>query len=414
MSDCWSDAEYELVLSQVKDFLWSYLHAGSTIEEIENTVANLTSLEKKELEYLFAVHFLISDELNTFIFSVPNILRNFSRSTQTQAEIQRGSLKGGLDCARTINVRYSKGNDRTLFVCKQIEKIYDVPENQFIKYLLVEINRLIENTRIIPKKRNQFSEDILKESEKWSDKISLIKYSVDKALKNVNLKEIDTPDKVNEVMIRRAENARNKNYETAVSAYRLHFKLNQTMDTQVLREFLSRRVLEPLQRETLFELYVLFKIIEILGEPQKISLIKPGAKSVATFQKKETISLFYQKSKSVFTESVYRKICVEYKIKASLRKPDIIVQFPDSKRFLIVEVKLTKEKKYTTSSIYKVLGYLADFRADFLDEKQKPKGVLVVWQLLEPNGSQQNIQQDIAILDHNQITPFFKKYFEEL
>lgn len=76
----------------------------------------------------------------------------------------------------------------------------------------------------------------------------------------------------------------------------------------------------------------------------------------------------------------------------------------EQNKFLIIEVKRTKDKKYIVDSVYKVLGYIADFEEHF-DPKQKPKGVLVVWDIKRLRKT----EQDITILAHNEIRDFIKE-----
>lgn len=76
----------------------------------------------------------------------------------------------------------------------------------------------------------------------------------------------------------------------------------------------------------------------------------------------------------------------------------ILVLEIEGKKVLLVEVKRSSDKDYISDSVYKVLGYLADFEEEF-QKDQKPKAVLVVWDITRIGNS----VQDIQILTRNDI-----------
>jgi hypothetical protein len=78
--------------------------------------------------------------------------------------------------------------------------------------------------------------------------------------------------------------------------------------------------------------------------------------------------------------SRYKQILNAYDIDGSARRPDILLSAPGPRGalHLIIEVKLTDDRDYIVESIYKVLGYLADFDQMFAG-RPHPHGVLVVW-----------------------------------
>lgn len=411
VSDCWSDEDYQYVLENVKHHLWLYVHAGATIEELENVVQNLTMLEKKELDYLSIVHFLLSDEIKIFIKIVPRILRRLSHATQTEVMVNRGCIKGRIDWNLTIKERCAQGYDQTVFVCRPPSRIYNLPENQLLKFVLRQIKRLVEETAHLPtveEKGIRLEELTTKDrKEKWTDRLAWLKFHVNNALKNIHLREVDVPDLVNERMIRRARTARNKDYESVADSYSLHRQIVQIPDEKTLRQLIEERVLKPLEKDTLYELFVLFEVMGSLGKPEEFNLIRSGARAIGKFRiGEEIVHVYFQRVKGLFTVSEYKRIFDDYNLEVSSRRPDITLHFEREHRFVIIEVKRTKDRDYLVDSVYKVLGYLADFKRHFPKE-QKPKGVLVVWggfQRLERN------ERDVCILAHNEVS----KYIQEM
>lgn len=408
-TDCWSDEEYEYILDNVKRYLWLYVHAGATIEDLENIVKNLTLLEIKEVNLLSTVHFLLSDETKKLVEIVPRILRRLSHSTQKERVENRGYVRGRIDWNLTIKERCAQGYNQTIFVCRPPSRIYNLPENQLLKLVLTQIKRLIEETANLPKveEKNIRLEKLRTEDgkEKWTDRIVWLKYHVNNALKNAHLREVDLPKQVNQQMIRRAQTARNKDYEFVGDSYSLHRHIIQKMDEGILRELIEMRILEPLEKDTLYELFVLFEVMDSLGNPEEINLIRPGAKAIGKYKiGEETVGVYFQRVKGLFEKSEYKQIFDDYELDVSSRRPDIILHFERKDIFMIIEVKRTMNRDYIVDSVYKVLGYLADFNKHF-GKEQKPKGVLVVWDIQRLRKT----EQEVSILAHNKVREYIKE-----
>lgn len=70
-------------------------------------------------------------------------------------------------------------------------------------------------------------------------------------------------------------------------------------------------------------------------------------------------------------------------------------------------MKRTRDKNYIVDSVYKVFGYLGDF-SKHLSKQQKPKGILVVWDI---NRIGEN-EQDIVILSNDKVASGIRKILE--
>jgi hypothetical protein len=129
--DCWDDATYQKVIEKVKNNLWLYSYYSGGIEPLMNAVTNLTKLNKRDLDYLAIMHFLLSDEVKAFVSLIP--FRDIPHSTKQKTIINRGMVKGKIDWNLTLKQRLSEGNSQHLFICKPPSRIHDLPENQLLK-----------------------------------------------------------------------------------------------------------------------------------------------------------------------------------------------------------------------------------------------------------------------------------------
>ena len=410
VSDCWSDEDYRDVLNKVKDYLWFYIQPNAAITDIKNTVRNLTMLERREIDYLSTVHFLLSNQIRDFVIIVRRILRRLSHSTHKEVVVNKGCVKGKIDWNLTLKERCAQGYDQTIFVCRPPSRMYNLPENRLLKFVLTQIRRLIEETANLPaiEEKNIRLEELKSEDgkEKWADRLSWLKYHVNNALKNIHLREVELISQTNERMIKRARTARNKDYEFVVDSYYLHRQLIQELDEMKLREIVEKRILEPMERDTLYELFVLFQTMNALGTPVKINLIRPGAEEIGTFSVgEETVRVYFQKASGLYKESEYKRIFDDYELNVSSRRPDITLHLENKDQLVLIEVKRTIDRDYIVDSVYKVLGYLADFEKHFSKE-QKPKGLLIVWEIKRL----QKTKQEISIVSRNEIG----KYIQEI
>ena len=405
-TDLWTDEEYKYVLERTKKYLWLYVLPSSSISELQNAVHNLTMLNTEDVDLLSTIHFLLSDEVKTFVEALPRIFRRLSHSAQKETIVNRTFVRGKIDWQQTIKERCCQGYNPTIFVCRPHSRIFNLPENQLLKFVLTKIKRLIEETSHLPyiEGKNFDVQDV----RTWEDKLSWLMLQVNKGLRNVHLKEVDLPQQVNDRMLRRAETARNKDYEAIANCCSIYGEIIEETDKKMLKELIEKRILEPLQKDTLYELFVLFEILNSFGTPEELNLIKSGAESIGTFKVgEEKVTVYFQRISGLLHNSKYRQIFEDYAFDVALRRPDIILKLHEQNKFFIVEVKRTKSRNYIVDSVYKVLGYLADFSNNFSDQ-QKPKGILVVWDIKRVKET----EQDIIILSNKQVGGEIKKIIE--
>lgn len=374
----------EKVLNYLKPNLWRMLYKQSQAN-IQYQLENLMGLTPEELLVLKKINFLLSSEFKELLNILPQLMRNLAHSTRKETIECRGIVRGRIDWGLTIKERYSQGfSDPSLFICKPASKMYDLPENQLLKYILNEIVNFCDDIEFLPKE----TEEILEES-KANDYIETIQTRrsfVRKTLKNVQFHNISLPSVIRPKTIQRTRNHRNRNYRPLVHCYELYENLFLYETRNSLKNLLEKQLLEPLNDDKLYELYILFKVFEKLklkGGKLSLGLLKPGKKInpfVAQYHdEEETINVYYQKMPgNCWKESEYKDIFRFYDLNVSSRRPDIILEFLEENSYQLIEVKRTSNRNYIVDSVYKVIGYLNDFKKCFPDKKAND-GVLVVW-----------------------------------
>ena len=183
---CWTTSERDLVLNYVKPNLYRYLFKEA-LPNLEYHLKSLTGLSEEELHLLKTVHFLLSPPVQDLLEEIPNILRNLSHSTQKEVIECRGIIRGKIDWNLTYKERFSQGfNDPSLFICKPASKMYDLPENQLLKFILWKIRSLTESINT-----NIPEELILKEEwDNWNEIISSRHFKAKNYSKNIYFQNI--------------------------------------------------------------------------------------------------------------------------------------------------------------------------------------------------------------------------------
>jgi len=289
--------------------------------------------------------------------------------------------------------------------------MYNLPENQLLKFILTEIENLSQEKKFI---QQILQEELNKDNQGyWQNQINKRVISVKNALKHVYMQDIKVPKRINSKTVIRTYNHRNKHYESVAKCYKLYQKIFLDNNRKVLTNLIQTQQLKPSKPEKMYELFVLFKILDSFDDKTlKIRLIKPKNYDDYNFvssvkENNKSIYIYYQRLTMEFDEeSKYKDIFKYYDLKKSLRRPDIMimVESPTEKpEYYLVEIKLTKDDHYIADSIYKTLGYISDFEKILLNE---PKALLIVWDNIKEIKSDdlpETLQNPIVMLNHNNL-----------
>lgn len=407
----------EEVLNYLKPHLWRILFKES-LPNIEYQIKQFMGLTSEELLILKRINFLLSDEVKSLIEILPYLMRNLAHSTRKETLECKGMVRGRIDWGLTIKERYSQGfNDPSLFICKPASKMYDLPENQLLKFILHEIVNFGDSIEYLPILAEEILED--KEVNNYIDSIQIRRAAVRSTLKHIQFRHIILPHYVSPKTLQKTRNHRNRHYHTVVKCYELYHNLFIEYSKDALQKLLEKQLLEPLNNDKLYELFVLFKVIENLKEKGgeiSMGLLKPGKKRttyVAQYKDENvTINVFYQKMPGgCWKTSEYKDIFKFYNLNVSSRRPDIILEFVEANLYRLIEVKRTDKRNYIVDSVYKVIGYLSDFKKCF-PEKNALDGVLVVWKGIKFEQFEGAFKKQVLILSKNDLNSDIKKVLE--
>lgn len=411
-SSCWTEDDYARILAFSEQHLWLFVQQNASVHRPKHVVSNLTQLDRRSVQLLQNIHFLLSAPVQLCVKEhSPRLLRRLAQSSNPTTTEIKGSMRGSVDWSQTLKQRFARGNnDPTLFVTRLPVKTYDVSETQGLKFLLVQIHRLsmeilkgahVINTEIVS----------IEESRKWKDNILNLSRMSQALLKHSCLKGVSLPGKVDDSMLQSIRCSRNRYFRSVYDSLALYRRLLIQGQQEALHECFANGILKPINHDTLYEMYVLFATLSNLEgngwQRESVRLIGYGNGAVAHFRNGDkALRLFYQSLPPRFAKhSLYTKLMRNYNIDVNLRRPDILLEFTDasmSEHYVLVEVKLTQDKLYILESVYKGLAYLKDFEGNF-EAKPKPNVLLVVWNGIEGTPS---LDDDLVVLNHKNYSTF--------
>jgi hypothetical protein len=363
---------------KIQKYLNLYLLEGTPSFKSEEII-NFFGLENDELNVLKAVHFLISPEVSDLFIHIPNLFRNMSHSTVKDDLEYHGCIPGNINWDKTIKIRYSKGfNDKSLFICSTPFNHYDLDENRILKFIFKKIINLYEIVLRFDNSKEESNIDfnnLYQNSEKWYDLVEE-KYLLSKlAIHNIYFMGVSNLDFVSVESLEKVKNHRNPIYHNVARVFELYEKLFIFDDIGCLKDLVRNQLIIASNNDTLFEIYIFFKLIAKLEEKSindsfKIHInfknYQTDEQVSADLDDNLTIKIFYQHVPTTFkSNSKYLKMNKnkQYGLNKGIRRPDIIFEIIKNGNHIyrIIEVKNSSDSRYMRNSFYKMFGYIYDF-----------------------------------------------------
>jgi len=365
----------ELVLEVFK-YLPVYLLEGK-INRKFNADLNILGAEQLDFDTALKIRFLLDKQVSSYLHNLETLLRRIRTEVSREREIMKGQIRGHVDWRLTIQQWAQSGfKDKTNFVVSKPIKNYDIPENLILKKIVSILNNFINEDKIKKEiKRDYFWSKLIKENQKHLHVV----------LRNVYFEKIKDGKKihVSSRMKSIVRKSRKKLYRESCNVYERYEKVFDTdcMDKKEFETLLRETFIEPNNIEKLFELYCLFKIIDVLVQMgwklRKLKEVKQRRKETAilTYKKLEDprISIFYNVTsplKFLFKmpeeiKDAQKEIAKQYfdsEKSFPPRRPDIILELVNrnQKNYLIFEIKYTRKSDTIKRGILQALRYLYD------------------------------------------------------
>lgn len=373
----WSDDDLSKVLDGVSRLGWLVLKRFSTTYKPSDILAAFACLPSDDFELLRRLHFALSPDTEHFLsVHVPTFLRSIPSTTEHIVQERRDAPRGRIDWSRTYLRRTQSGGDPSHFVTRPIERTADSVAARAVAHMLARIE---QNASWLAKRQ-------LPELARTSVENGAV--VARKGLANLRGRGVRIPTRLLPRDLAPIRQSRRLDVIATVRLYDLFVSLVELANASLLGTLLRGRQMAPENLDDLFEIWTLLTFIErhidegweivdarlIGGEGSpkrpKFVLQKDGRKAEIYYQ---TVPQAISKS------SVYKAIFDDYDLDVAQRRPDITweVETADGVQTMIVEVKRTQDPGYIVDSVYKTLGYIADFKT--VIGPSMPMALLVVW-----------------------------------
>lgn len=382
------------LLAELTEDILAYVMHGSFPEHEFAKRIKPDGLDERfeEYELLLDLHFILREDVIEYVRQLPRWLRRIRTESQTVVRTHRGAIRGRVNWESTLKERYA-GNprDRSVFVCDDHSTHYDIPENIVLKSLLGVIHRTLQQAE------DYLHQDYDWVAQTWKGNEPLIADLQRIMERNVHLLRIREPTVMEPTdrMLVQAESARQKVYRDAATLYRERMRLHRG-DADMIESLLSERAITPDDLSTLFELFVLFKMVgtleQLLETNPTFRTISQDRQELVRMQSDPPVVLYHDNSASdrdlsfrsqvdasdprsrsdkVQDESlsVARSYFKNRTFENHTGRPDVLIlevhdPAEDEYTYLITEVKYSANRKTVRRGIKETLEYLAFLRVN--------------------------------------------------
>lgn len=406
MSEEWLEADRERLLTGLSKLGWSLFRRFSARYVPSDVLAAICGLSRTDFERLRAVYDLTSDDTAEFVTrSAPIFLRSMPMAAQLRVRTDRGFPRGQLDWIKTALLQNARGADRSLFVSRSPERSRDTPAARMFGYLLDDIGKRASRTLL----------DHIPLSAQAS--INGLKSQAYAHARALAIRGVQTPTSAKSSDFSHLRRSGRPEIIQALDLLIRRGSLWGADGEEHLRKIMLGGMFAPENIDDLYEAWVLLQLVERhldngwqLAEAR---LVGGGQRSLPQFKMcrgEDVVDIFYQSvPQSLAGSSIYKDLFSDYGLDVSLRRPDIVIDVRTStyQGPLIVEVKRSRNRRYIVDAVYKVLGYLQDFKENFTE--LRPKALLVVLDGIDPPDVF-SPSADIWIVDEKRVRSLILPY----
>jgi hypothetical protein len=339
-----------------------------------------------DLDLLLDVLFLTSElSLRFYLREMDGLLRALAHSTRARPAIVGPSVPGGVRWGDTERNRRTRRIRTDQFVANEPTKDFAIGPNRVVRSVLE--GAIASAKRFLA----VFGKGELRVQ------VTAVRDKCLEALKNPYLRDVVPMDGYDAVVVRSMLEMRQRAYASAgrlASARAAAKKNKDAANWRALVNCIEASFLEPVNDDHLFEVYTLVKTLQVLesiGPPTVIGLLKMNRDALARFgDADKTIAVYFDQSPSVAgltKHSWYAAIMQAYPSRRnSSVRPDITISVDEraQRRLVFVECKNSTARDYVGRGVYKLIGYLQDFRNPEDDADPALRGILSVPDFEDP------------------------------
>jgi hypothetical protein len=308
------------------------------------------------------------------------VLDALSNEMLAQEQIVGPGLRGNPRWDRTILQRMAGTLSPVHYISRTSHRSFELAENQLLSWLVDDIREAVSVV-----------EQRVGSAGLHAD-LQTLRSECERARQHHWFGDISVPLRLTPEMIAAASRHRRPEYRAAAALARRRVEM-ETNDHHAwwysIMSLLAVNWLEPVSDDDLFELYVLVLALDLLsdelgfGEPVEYGLVTSKRGHIALFQDgHRKVRVYFDQTPAAVlgVTTQYGQVLTQHHgISGGERRPDILLvaERGGETRLVLIEMKKSIDGRYISDSIYKVFGYLYDFR-DTTKAGRIVKAVLVV------------------------------------
>jgi hypothetical protein len=364
------------VITDLREQIWMYLTPHSDPERQVLDAAALLQMDEADLLALSRVHFVLSPEVRDLLDEVPSLLRRLPTTSVHGEEESAERIRGAIHWPLTVSRRVS-GASHNVYVTRPAHRAFDTPENQLLVFLLKAISTLGQRTGWASS-----------QSESSGRLVSSRTALADRWLASRMLQSIPwrppTPRSISRIVMGRHR----RRFQLALDAYSVYQRLIEHLSPDAIRETIEQRGLATRADDTLFEVLVLFRLIDALrtqGWNVPHLGVFRGHLHVAATRTSERLELWYQTAPLDLRKgSEYTSTLAKHDFSNPLDlRPDFTLRLRKGSgvKWLMVEAKMGERRTVDSSARQALVDLLAYQQAFSLGiaESEAPTGLGVAW-----------------------------------
>lgn len=359
-----TEDERQTLLDEVREYLPAFLSAAATQQyDPLGDVRELLRLEEKDLRRVVAVHLCLTDPVRAFFGALAEGLRHPIASS-TRPPVVSQTVRGPVDWGATTRTRALAAHNRSLFVVRPAQRIFDIPENRALVWLLRALDTYLRRTRIGAAAADQDEEEV-----KWTEQLAAYRRRLLLIRRHPWLRDIE-PERPTAATLRRLRASRAGFYARHIhDAALVVTRFGERPSENDLTELLCQRYFRPKEDWRLFEIVVALRLARAFAvrSPEKRRarlLLGTGGAAYARYvlADGDEVRLHYQSWPPSTGDSLHARTRANHQLKARGSRPDIFIArqgaAPDA---AVLELKATSRSSYLGSALYQLLGYLKEW-----------------------------------------------------
>lgn len=170
----------------------------------------------------FLLHRTRAGDPTSFVtHTLEQLLRHFSFQTDRVSREYRGRVRGKVAWPETIKRRYTSGHDPTIFVCREVKRDYDTPENQLLRFFLARIEEMVRRVPPVMRGGWCFYPGALDDAgASIDDDLQPMRAALARLHRDARIRSISLPAKITERHLVRTESSKLEAYAVLAELFR--------------------------------------------------------------------------------------------------------------------------------------------------------------------------------------------------